>query len=406
VISLGDQYLASYFDTDRFPPLRRKIPLELVRCNTSKSETACGLVQLKHTVSSDFMYSSYGYRSGINESMVDHLQTLAREVEQKMDGAEGGLIVDIGANDGTLIRGYQSKKSMKIGFEPSNVAPTDAELPADVSYVRTYFSIESFRKRFAGAKAKIITSIAMFYDLEDPNRFVSDIAEVLDDEGCWVLELSYLPLMLKQNSFDTICHEHLEYYHFSPIEKLLTSHGLKVFDVQTNGMNGGSFRLYVCHAQSALAQRDTQAYYRVMQFKQAEFEMALEGDVLFDQFRAGSQKIKAELPKLLADLAASGKKVWGYGASTKGNVILQYCGITPNLLPAIADRNPAKHGTKTLGTEIPIRTEDEMRKAKPDFLLALPWHFISNFLEREREFCDRGGKFIVPMPEVRIVGRT
>ncbi len=404
VISLGDQYVASYFANERFPALNRRIPLEVVRCDINKNENACGLVQLKHTVPSDFLYSSYGYRSGINETMTRHLQSMAKKVEELVQPRKGDLIVDIGANDGTLLKGYQGTQYRKVGFEPSNIAPPDSELPEGTAYLRTYFSEGAFTRKYPKEKAKIITSIAMFYDLESPHQFVGDIAALLHEDGCWVLELSYLPFMLKKNSYDTICHEHLEYYHLAPIEHLLSAHGLKVFDVETNDINGGSFRLYVGRQDSRWAERYTEAYYRMIRFRQAEFELQLDQEPVYEKFRKDSERVAQELNKLLADLDRQGKTVCGYGASTKGNVILQYSGMNPKLLKAIAERNESKYGVKTLGTDILISPEAEVRKLKPDYLLVLPWHFLDHFVEREREFLKSGGKFIVPLPEVRIVG--
>ena len=404
VLSLGDQYLASFFTDEHIPPLRRRIPLELVRCDVTRDENACGLVQLKHTVPSDFMYSAYGYKSGINESMAQHLRDLAQKAQTIAELKPSDIAIDIGANDATLLKGYTAQGTLKVGFEPSNVAPTDAELPSDIRYLRTYFDSRVFESEFPEKKAKVITSIAMFYDLEHPNRFVSDIARVLDRQGIWVMELSYLPMMLKQRSFDTVCHEHLDYYHLAPIEKLVEKHGLKVFDVETNLSNGGSFRLYIAHEHSRFCERKTEAHRRLIRFRQAEFELCLDQEAIYAQFRSDIEKIRKDLNTTICDLKKQGKKIYGYGASTKGNVILQYCELDQTLITAIADRNPSKHGQKTLGTDIPIISEEDARKQNPDYFLVLPWHFLNGFMQRERAFLERGGRFIVPLPEVRVVG--
>jgi hypothetical protein len=402
VLSLGDQMLASNFQlSPDFPPVERPIPLELCRCNPSLDEDACGLVQLRHTVSPDLMYSAYGYRSGINQTMTEHLGGIAHALEDRVVLAAGDLVVDIGANDGTLLLQYRTKGVDYVGYEPSNIRPL--EPTPTIQFIHTYFTASALKRAFRDRKAKIVTSIAMFYDLDDPNTFVADVAEILAPDGLWTLELSYLPSMLANNSFDTICHEHLEYYHLGTIEALLHRHDLVVADAELNGANGGSIRVTICHRGSRFSEHTVSVRARIYDLRKREFELALDTDVPYERFRTASEKIKADLPALLLRLVSQGKKVYGYGASTKGNVILQYCGLTPNHLIAIADRNPAKWGSTTVGSQIPIISEDEMRKASPDYLLVLPWHFMEEFQRREAEFLARGGRFIVPIPEARVL---
>ena len=402
VLSLGEQYLASNFAiSPLFPPIERTIPLEVVRCDQTQNERGCGLVQLRHTVPGDLMYSSYGYRSGINQTMTKHLGDLARGTERRVGLGAQDLVIDIGANDGTLLLQYETPGAIYVGFEPSNIRP-GKPLP-QLRFIHDYFSAAALRRHSPGQKAKIITSIAMFYDLEDPNRFVSDVKECLADDGLWVMELSYLPSMLANNSFDTICHEHLEYYSLSTIENLLDRHGLKVADAELNDSNGGSIRVSVCHQGSVSGEQSEETRARVYALKKREFEMKLDREEPYRDFAGNAERIRTELARLLLQLRSQGKIIYGYGASTKGNVILQYCGITPNHLTAIADRNPAKWGALALGSNIPIVSEEEMRAATPDYLLVLPWHFLGEFRQREEAFIGRGGKFVVPVPSVKIV---
>jgi len=399
VISLGDQVLAGNFGfSENLPPVERKIPLDLVRCDKEKDERACGLVQLRHTVPGDLMYSSYGYQSGINELMRNHLTALAHELEDRVGLSTDDIVVDIGANDGTMLKAYRAPGFIGVGYEPSIVQPE--ALPPNITFIRDYFSAAPFRSRHAEAKAKIVTSIAMFYDLEDPNAFVADVASILHRDGLWVIEVAYLPKTLERNSFDTICHEHLLYYSLSSIEPLLNRHGLVVTDVDENFINGGTIRVYACQRGGRFANLSDEARMRVYAMQRKEFEMKLDTAEPFDAFRERVARVRNELPELLRRLKSEGKIVYGYGASTKGNVTLQYCDIGPDLLTAIADRNPAKWGQTSPGMNIPICSEDDMRAAKPDCLLALPWSFLSAFLEREKDFINRGGKFIVPLPDV------
>jgi len=418
-MSLGNQYLASNFAiSEKFPMLDCAIPLDLVRCDVEKDEAACGLVQLRHTVPPNLMYSSYGYRSGVNETMTRHLKGIVDEAVARVGGlGMGNLVLDIGANDGTLLKHYvvdKEKQYYRVGFEPSNIQPDGDFLkrenrkPTWTTYVRDYFSEQSYAKIFRDASlmwsprtADIITSIAMFYDLEDPNRFVKDVAAVLAPKGIWVFEMSYMPSMLRNASFDTVCHEHLEYYSLSVIERLLHKHGLTVVDATLNDANGGSIRITAAHAGAVM--RTEEVKERIYDIQRKEFEMGLHTSQPYTAFEAKVLAIRNDLGALLLKLRGEGKKIYGYGASTKGNVILQYCGITPDHITAIADRNPQKVGTKTIGTNITIVSEDEMRAAKPDYLLVLPWHFMDEFRRREEAFVARGGKFIVPVPAVKII---
>lgn len=416
VIELGAQQLASNFHlSPKFPPVEREIPLTLVRCDPQRDERACGLVQLAHTVPPTLMYASYGYRSGTNATMREHLAGIAAQATRVANPKEDDLIVDIGSNDGTLLGAYQARGARLIGFEPSDVKSEHIH-----STCKDFFSVGAYWSHIAEIlnlgviglaravmsqstrRAKIITSIAMFYDLEDPNEFVRSISLTLAHDGIWIFEMSYLPSMLANASFDTICHEHLEYYALGPIEKLLEKHGLVVADAELNDANGGSIRVTACHRDSVHATQDEDTRARLYDIRRREFELRLDTDAPYARFRENVAAIRGTLAGTLAMLRAQGNVVYGYGASTKGNVILQYCGITSEHLTAIADRNPVKVGGLTVGSNIPICSEEEMRAAKPDYLLVLPWHFMEEFRAREEEFALRGGKFIVPVPKVEI----
>lgn len=381
--------------------MQRRIPLDLVRCDPDLDERACGLVQMRHTVPAKVLYHSYWYESGINQTMRDNLAGIAREAGATAGLQPGDLVLDIGCNDGTLLKSYQSAGIRRLGIDPSNVALQARA--AGLEVVNDFFSAAAFQGASPGQKAKVVTSIAMFYDLEHPNAFVADIKAVLDDQGLWVLELSYLPTMLEMNSFDTICHEHLEYYSLAALERLLAMHGLEVLDVTLNGMNGGSFRITVGHA--GRRQPSPEARVRVQDLRVREFELGLDTDAPYAAFRNNIKKVRRDLLAFLKQAKAKKKLVHGYGASTKGNTTLQYCGITPDLVPAIADRNERKWGASTIGTNIPIISEADSRKLKPDYYLVLPWHFIEEFKVREKDFLARGGRFLMPMPTVHLVGK-
>ena len=396
VLSLGHQMQGNIFPSKNDAPLPLA-PLELVRCYSKKKNSACGLVQLKHTVPGSTLYKEYWYRSGVNQTMTDHLANIARNAEQEIKLGNRDVVLDIGCNDGTLLHSYSIKGVKKIGIDPAKNVTLFAK-KRGIKVINDFFSSSAFF-RVSKKKAKIITSIAMFYDLEDPNQFVSGIKKVLHNDGLWIMELSYLPMMLKQNSFDTICHEHLEYYALGPVDFLLRNHELEAIDVEFNKINGGSFRLYIMHRGRKKPSK------RLLQARKNEAKLNLLTEEPYRIFRMNIEKIRNELTTLVKSEHKAGKKIYIYGASTKGNTILQFCNLDNKLIRAAADRNPDKWGKITPGTNIPIISEAEARAAKPDYFLVLPWHFIDEFIEREKDYLNSGGKFILPIPEVRIIDK-
>ena len=396
IINLGNQSLQGRFpgadDPDPF-----SAPLELVKCNNCNNSDACGLVQLKHSVNPDELYKNdYGYRSGLNNTMKKHLASIADKIINHVKFNDNDIVLDIGSNDGTLLKSYNIKNINLIGIDPGG-QQYSKYYPENIRLITDYFSGITFLKNTQGKKAKVITSISMFYDLESPLDFVKDIKECLADDGIWVLEQSYLPLMLKRNSFDTICHEHLEYYTLEQITWMLEHNDLQVIDVEFNDINGGSFRLYVAHKNAGYT-RNT----KIISDTLSE-EQILRTNTPFVDF----QKRVVENGKLLKEFLvaekAKGKSIYIYGASTKGNTLLQYYGIGNDLISAAAERNEDKWGKRTPGTNIPIISEDEARSKNPDYFLVLPWHFKDEFIKRESKFLENGGHFIFPLPEFQIV---
>lgn len=399
VINLGEQYLQGSFvkPGKSMPPLRR-IPLSLVRCDPTLDECACGLLQMEYTVPPEILYSSYWYRSGTNATMRNHLQGIVEEA-MAISGLQSGAVLDIGCNDGTLLKNYPGNWE-KFGVDPSDVAQ---EIPADEARViQDIFPSGELLAQLNGKRMAIITSIAMFYDLEDPLHFTHGIKEILAPEGVWIFEMSYMPTMLKMTSYDTICHEHLEYYSLSVIEYILKQCGLKVFNVSHNDINGGSLRCYATHVGNYKFKNEN--YQRnVKTMHQDEFDLMLDTDRPYKHFQDRINVHREELLGLLKKLKKEGKKIHIYGASTKGNTILQWCGIDNRIIDYAADRNPEKHGAFTLGTDIPIISEQESRAMKPDYYLVLPWHFKAEFIDRERETISRGTGLIFPLPTIEIV---
>ncbi|OGN90481.1 MAG: hypothetical protein A2Z70_01020 [Chloroflexi bacterium RBG_13_48_17] len=398
ILDLGVQALSGRFPS-RDEPDPPQAPLALVKCNDAGSSDRCGLLQLKHSVSPDEMYQhDYGYRSGINQTMMDHLRDIVRNVQEMASLQSGDVVLDIGSNDATLLKCYQVPGLQKIGIDPTG-EQFRQYYDSDIKLVSDYFSAAYYLKEFPGKPAKVVTSIAMFYDLKKPQDFVKDITEILHPEGVWVLEQSYMPTMLAMNSFDTICHEHLEYYSLKQIDWMLKKNGLRVLDIELNDINGGSFRVYACHRKSALKSKQSM----IDSVFSSEKNLKLNSMIPYHEFRNRVLDIKDNLCRFLTEEKSKGKSIYLYGASTKGNVLLQFCHIDHTIITAAADRNPEKVGRRTPATNIPIVSEEEARKAKPDYFLVLPWHFKNEFLAREKEYLSNGGHFIFPLPEIKII---
>lgn len=399
VIHLGDQYLqGSFVKPGKEMPPTRKISTSLVRCDPMRDEKACGLLQMEYTIPPEVLYSAYWYRSGTNNTMRRHLQGIVEEAMGMTGLKKSATVLDIGCNDGTLL-GFYPASFTQYGVDPSDVAQ---EIKAPVEVVQDIFPSEELICRLGARTFDIITSIAMYYDLEDPIAFTRGIKQILSPEGIWVFEMSYMPTMLKMTSYDTICHEHIEYYSLAVIEYILKQAGMKVVNVAHNDINGGSLRCQATHVSNFTYKRD-EFQQNIKAMRQEEFDLELDTDKPYRHFQDRVNVHKEELNSLLKRLKKDGKKIHIYGASTKGNTILQWCGIDHRMIDCAAERNPDKYGALTLGTDIPIVSEEESRAMHPDYYLVLPWHFKEEFLVRERETLERGIGLIFPLPTIEII---
>jgi len=392
VLNLGEHALTGVFPASGEEPVSAG-PLELVWCQ------ACTLLQLAHSYDPGEMYGdNYGYRSGLNRSMSQHLARKAQGLEEMMRLSPGDVVLDIGSNDGTLLKSYRTGSLRLVGIDPT--AAKFAEFyPDDATVVADFFSADTFDS-VSDARARIITSVAMFYDLENPVAFAQEVRRCLAPDGMWHFEQSYMPSMLRLTAYDTVCHEHLEYYSLGTICRILDEADLELIDVRFNRVNGGSFALTAGHRGSSIARQSELIAWFVAQ----EERIALNTPAPFRHFEERVFQHRTDLVELVRTLRAAGKSVMGYGASTKGNVLLQFCGFTPDDVGAIAEVNPDKFGHVTPGTRIPIVPEAEMRDRGPDYLIVFPWHFRDNIIDREDEYLQRGGRMIFPLPEIEIVG--
>ncbi len=392
VLNLGFQALTGVFPKSADQKVTEG-PLELVLCPDS------GLLQLKHSYEPAEMYGdNYGYRSGLNQSMVNHLTDKVAYLERLISLNPGDVVVDIGSNDATTLKAYRSAGIRRIGIDPtgrkfSQYYSTDIALVPDFFSADAYHSVEQ-------RPARIVTSIAMFYDLDAPVEFARQIESILAEGGIWHFEQSYMPSMLRTNSYDTICHEHLEYYSLGVVKTILERAGLRLVDVVMNAVNGGSFAVTA----AKVSNKSIKANQAVIDWLlEQEDRMGLKTPKPYRDFEERVFRHRDDLTRLIRSLNADGKKLLGYGASTKGNVLLQFCGLTEKDIPAIAEVNPDKFGCVTPGSHIPIVSEADAKAMKPDYFLVLPWHFKDGIIRREKEFLSSGGNMIFPFPEIEIV---
>jgi len=391
IISLGEQYITSRFPVygDFSTP---KTSITLCMCES------CGLVQLRETTDSNELYEyEYGYRSGISNTMRTHLKLYQEEILSKIQLSQGDVIVDIGSNDSTMLQ-YYSNTIRRIGVDPTG--KQFADYYGEVELLPTYFTYENFTNTFGDIKPKMVSSICMFYDLPDPVQFAKDIHSILHDDGIWTCEQSYLPTMIKTNSIDTICHEHLEYYSLHQVKDIADRAGFSIIDVKFNDSNGGSFRVYFAKQTSSAHIANT-ALVNAILVEENEY-----GIMKLDLYRKFMENVNNEVKKLrnfIETVIANGKSVYIYGASTKGNCLLQYAKLDETYMKYAVERNPNKIGKMT-STGIEIISEEKMRENPPDYLFVLPWHFRDEIIVRENTFLENGGQFIFPFPQFEVVG--
>lgn len=392
VLDLGEQMLTGVFPRSRDTVVTTG-PLRLVKCVGGAE--VCGLLQLEHSYDSGEMYGeNYGYRSGLNASMVAHLHKKVQRICDTVSIRAGDLIVDIGSNDSTTLQAYSTAGVELVGIDPTG-AKFHSYYPSHIQLIPEFFSARLLEERFPGRKAKVITSFSMFYDLEDPMAFMRGVYSALADDGIWVTEQSYMPMMLKMNSYDTVCHEHLEYYALKQIKWMADRIGFRILDVQFNEVNGGSFSITASKANT-----ENPVSNEILAILEREKGLGLDTLVPYQEFATRVAKSKHHLLSFIDKAKFENKKVLALGASTKGNVILQYCGITDAEIAYVGEVNPEKFGCFTPGSWVPIVPEDELLDMKPDYLVILPWHF-QNFFLASPKFS--GHPLVTPLPEIRVL---
>lgn len=393
LFSLGELYPSDFLKEGELPTTE-KVEMKLIM-------EEGGLVRLENSAPANKMYGKYWYRSGINATMKDALKDIVNSILKIQKSVENHIWLDIASNDGTLLS-FVPEKYYRIGCDPAEDSfRLQAENNAN-HIIQDFFSAKIFKEKYGNKKANVITSIAMFYDIPNPKEFIKDVYDIMEDDGIWVMQLSYSPLMIKQIAFDNICHEHIYYYSLFNLRNLLSEQGLMIVDCELNDINGGSFRIYIRKSISVKEFHDVN-YFRIQSLLCLENALEIDKAETWKNWFNEISSLKEETVSFIKKAKSEGKTIWAYGASTKGNTLLQFFELDNTIIDGIAERNRDKWGLRTIGTNIPIYSEDTMRNSKPDYLLILPWHFQKEFIERENEYLQNGGTMIFPCPKFELI---
>ncbi len=390
IFSLGKLCFSGRFSKS----YKENIPSEKLNIIFCKN---CKLVQLDRSFDPNYLYGDgYGYRTGINKTMTDHVNYTVKQITKIVNLNRYDCVLDIASNDGTLLNFYP-KNIVKVGIDP--LVGKYKKYYKNINHkISNFFNISDIKKLRLKKKFKIITALSVFYDLRNPNKFLKEVKQLLDKEGVFVLEHADLYSILKNNIFDTICHEHLSYYSSSIIINMMKKNGLRVFNHEFNNINGGSSRYYICHMDSKYKSNKSIKY---VINKELKFKLGLQKTL--KNFFKKIINLNNKLIKLIKKIKNYNQTIHGYGASTKGNILLQFCKIGNKEIDFIADRNMLKYNLFTPGTKIKIISEKESRLIKPDYYLVLPWHFKKEILKREIKIRKKGVKFIFPLPKIEII---
>ena len=402
VLFINEQYIsATFVKSNKNNKLTKiKTPLTLVLCDKSKKQDGCGLLQLLEITKPDLLYRKYFYRSATNDTMRKDLKDVVTSVEKIVKPKKNDVIVDVGSNDCTLLNFYKKKYKL-VGFEPAqNIKYINKG--RKIKIFNTYFNYKDFKKNLIKKKAKIITSCAMFYDIAEPKKFISDIDKMLDENGIWCVQISYLASMINYNNFYDICHEHLSYYSIETFEKLLKNFNLRCFYAETNSVNGGSIRIYVSRKNTKFFKKRNLVR-KFEKLKKIEKKLNLTQPITFKRFQKKIDNIKNKTNNYVNKINNSNQRIFALGASTKGNILLQHFGLDKTKIPFISERNPDKVGLRCLGSDIELISEKLARQKNPKAFLVLPWNFKKEIVKREKGYIKNGGSLMFPMPYPHVV---
>ena len=388
LFSLGNMSFTGKFSLPK-KKIRKK-PILLVICKN------CNLVQLAHNYDLKYLYGpDYGYRTGINQTMLDHVRNVTKIITLKAKLKRNDLVLDIASNDGTLLNFYK-KDIIKFGIDP--ILKKYKDNYKNIKYsVSSFFSAQKIKSK-TQKKFKAITALSVFYDAINPNKFLQDVKKLLLPDGVFMLEFADLASIIKYKMFDTICHEHLEYYSSNVIKNLTQKNGLRLFDIKQNQINGGSKQYFICHQKSNIKSNNK----LITKILKQESKLNLDKVSTFKKFIRKINVLKINLNNILRKINKKKQIIHCYGASTKGNVLLQYFKIDNKKIHFAAERNKNKYGLVTPGTQIKIISEKLSRSLRPNYYLVMPWHFKKEIIEREKDTLKKGTKFIFPLPKLQI----
>jgi len=401
VIHIEDQFISPTFvkSNENNPLSEIKIPLTVMLCESTSEFKGCGLVQLKQTTDPNLLYTDYFYRSATNSTMVKDLATVVDKTIERVTVKEGNVVVDIAANDGTLLKNYSSNL-IRIGVEPAKNIDW-SNLDSEITIINDFFNKDSLNKVLDGRKVQIFTCCAMFYDLDDPNDFVQTVKSALAKDGIWCIQLSYVLSMLRNMNFYDICHEHLEYYSLETLNYLMQKHGLTIFDAELNEVNGGSALVFITHIENKIVKSEN-----LQDLLRREMSADLLNRQTYLNFGSRIEDLKKKVFETIKTEVENDGYVVGLGASTKGNVLLQFFGLTKEFIPYISEINSEKIGLRTLGSDIPLVSDSEINEMNPSMKLVLPWYFKKEIVARESKYLLAGGKLFFPMPYPHIVSNS
>jgi 2-polyprenyl-3-methyl-5-hydroxy-6-metoxy-1,4-benzoquinol methylase len=394
LLNLGELYVSDFVNGDMSRAQKHELKLVM--------DDDTGAARLETTMPVNNLFGKYWYLSGTNQSMKRDLKDVVDSILSVSQDKEDKTWLDIACNDGTLL-GYVPRAFIRVGIDPAEDRIAEAAMKRSDIHIQDFFSASAYKKAIQ-LKADVITTIAMFYDLEDPDQFCKDVYEIMDDEGLWVIQMSYTPLMVEQLAFDNILSEHVYYHTYQSMYFLLDRNGFRIMDIQLNNVNGGSMRLFVKKQKADPSNFGSQTHRDVCRMRVKQMWLyEKENPIDWKLFYENIQLLRKQVMDFITTEKKKGKSIMGYGASTKGNTLLQWFGLDSTMIDAIAEKQEAKWGLRTVGSNIPIISEEEMRERNPDYLLILPWHFISEFMEREKDWHHKGGKWIVPCPKFQVI---
>lgn len=393
LLSLGRMPLANALLTaEQLNQPEATYPLDLAFC------TRCALVQITETVPPEQLFKDYVYFSSFSDTMLAHARTLVERLVDQRRLDRSRLVVEVASNDGYLLQYYKAAGVRVLGIEPAANIAKVAEGERGIPTLCEFFDEGlAHRLRAEGTRADVVHAHNVFAHVPDPNGFVRGLRLILREDGVAVIEVPYVKDLIDRCEFDTIYHEHLCYFSLTALERLFGRHGMAIADVERVPIHGGSLRLFAVADGSAARAR------AVEELLAEEAAWGVDDVRFYQNFGARVDALRRDVRALLDDARRAGRRVAAYGASAKGSTLLNYFGLGADVLDFVVDRSTKKQGYFTPGTRLPICAPETLMERRPDYVLLLTWNFAQEVLQQQAEFRRRGGRFIIPIPELTVV---